>query len=392
MRQIMHWVPINGMRSEAFPLAGTGFMGLGAAAPYSYSASDKVVGYDRAIGQRGVVLHVQKIVRVRGAYVRRTFEVPVESAPPELLNRSDVKRILHLISVRVDDAMIAREQKQVLAQVRDDLQKLEQDPLYIQLKKHYVQQLALALDPEEAMKLKQMLEHAERAVNEAVERIQQLQLPASHPLMQLIAQAKTAADRVEMAFRAQGMHGLGWAVTWPIAATVIGVALIGAVLIYMNTGHVIMATTEAALERAAKLPPGEREKFLSAVMNSATLKNLADKGSSGFGGMLPSWVWGVAAIVGIAILAPAVKSLMPAKNPARRWRSASEVQTLLLPRDLYNVAQAKAWARDHGYRTDKMDVTGHYIRLRQAAPSQFRDFRTIPFGMSGIKAVIGPRG
>ena len=66
-----------------------------------------------------------------------------------------------------------------------------------------------------------------------------------------------------------------------------------------------------------------------------------------------------------------------------------KVQSLLFPRDKFTTAQAKAWAKKHGYKHGKVDVTAHYIRMRQRDPSDFKTERTIPLGDSGVKAVVG---
>jgi hypothetical protein len=70
----------------------------------------------------------------------------------------------------------------------------------------------------------------------------------------------------------------------------------------------------------------------------------------------------------------------------------TDVQTLLFPRDRFNTANAaKIWAREHGFKAPKVDTTDQYFRLRQESPESFirRTFRTIEFGDSGIKAVVG---
>lgn len=76
------------------------------------------------------------------------------------------------------------------------------------------------------------------------------------------------------------------------------------------------------------------------------------------------------------------------ENPTSR-RSRSQVQSLLFARDEYTVAQAKRWAAEHGYKHGKVDVTDEYVRLRQASPDAFSRLRTVSFGHSGIKAVVG---
>lgn len=72
-------------------------------------------------------------------------------------------------------------------------------------------------------------------------------------------------------------------------------------------------------------------------------------------------------------------------------RPPTTVQTLLLPRSKFTPTEALDWARSHGYRATKTDVTAQYIRIRQKPPSEFKSgsLRTIPFGDSGIRAVVG---
>lgn len=72
-------------------------------------------------------------------------------------------------------------------------------------------------------------------------------------------------------------------------------------------------------------------------------------------------------------------------NPAD-W-PASSVQSLLFDVDVFSVARARSWARDHGFRHGTVDTTAHYHRIRQFDPDG-RPCRTIIFGDSGIKAVV----
>lgn len=78
----------------------------------------------------------------------------------------------------------------------------------------------------------------------------------------------------------------------------------------------------------------------------------------------------------------------PAK--AGRWPHASEVQSLLFSRNAFTPHQARAWARRHDFGSRKVDVTEAHVRIRQADPSQFSDFRTITL-TDGVQAVVGPR-
>jgi len=75
-----------------------------------------------------------------------------------------------------------------------------------------------------------------------------------------------------------------------------------------------------------------------------------------------------------------------------RWPEGTpgtQVQTLLLDKDVFTKKQAKAWARNHNFRYGKVDETASYYRLRQGDPTAFRKdtFRTIDF-RPGVKAVV----
>jgi hypothetical protein len=71
------------------------------------------------------------------------------------------------------------------------------------------------------------------------------------------------------------------------------------------------------------------------------------------------------------------------ENPVRR---AMRIQSLLFSRNKYTPSSAKRWARSHGYKTGKVDVTDRFIRLRQLAPGRFKTLRTFTLG-KGIRAV-----
>jgi hypothetical protein len=64
------------------------------------------------------------------------------------------------------------------------------------------------------------------------------------------------------------------------------------------------------------------------------------------------------------------------------------VQSVLIPRSRYSESEARAWLKEHGYRSGKIDVTDKYYRFRQAEPGLFSRMRTK--GVSGgIKLIIG---
>ena len=50
--------------------------------------------------------------------------------------------------------------------------------------------------------------------------------------------------------------------------------------------------------------------------------------------------------------------------------------------------RARKWAEAHGYKATKVDVTPSEYRLRQHAPKKACGYRSVPFGQSGIRAVM----
>lgn len=76
------------------------------------------------------------------------------------------------------------------------------------------------------------------------------------------------------------------------------------------------------------------------------------------------------------------------RKKKRRCKQSMKIQSVLLPRDKYNQRTAKKWLREHGFAAD-LDIKKNTFRARQHDPSEFENFRVIPFGSSGIKAVVG---
>jgi len=77
-----------------------------------------------------------------------------------------------------------------------------------------------------------------------------------------------------------------------------------------------------------------------------------------------------------------------------------EVQTLIFPKTKWdNVATCKTWAKEHDFRTDKVDESDSSWRFRQANPDDFTRLRTIcinpgrttPMDDCKVKAVGGPK-
>jgi uncharacterized protein YjbI with pentapeptide repeats len=72
------------------------------------------------------------------------------------------------------------------------------------------------------------------------------------------------------------------------------------------------------------------------------------------------------------------------------WDASTKVQSLQFDKDLFTADEAKAWARQHGFRYGNVDLgQGNWLRLRQADPEHFRPstFRVISF-RDGVQAVI----
>ncbi len=69
--------------------------------------------------------------------------------------------------------------------------------------------------------------------------------------------------------------------------------------------------------------------------------------------------------------------------------TGSRAQTLLFPTSRFTVAEAKAWARKHDWRSDDVDVKPEFIHLRQEDPRVFSRIRTVHFGGRGVQARVG---
>ena len=70
----------------------------------------------------------------------------------------------------------------------------------------------------------------------------------------------------------------------------------------------------------------------------------------------------------------------------------SSVQSVLLSRNRFKTrASARKYAREHGFKSSKIDVTERYYRFRQANPRspRFKRFRTISRKGGDMKLIIG---
>jgi len=74
--------------------------------------------------------------------------------------------------------------------------------------------------------------------------------------------------------------------------------------------------------------------------------------------------------------------------PVETPRKSMRPQSLLFSRSAgWTPSKAKEWAKSHGYKHGKADVTEQYVRIRQFNPKGSAVSRTIPFGR-GIRAVV----
>lgn len=78
----------------------------------------------------------------------------------------------------------------------------------------------------------------------------------------------------------------------------------------------------------------------------------------------------------------------------KRFSRSTNLQTLLFPKSLYSAAEAKAWAKAHGFHYASVEGKGRSERwhVRQHSPSMYREgtFRTILIsGQDGVEGVVG---
>ena len=91
------------------------------------------------------------------------------------------------------------------------------------------------------------------------------------------------------------------------------------------------------------------------------------------------------------------KAKAPKANKATkapyRLKPSMAVQTLIFPKPKFTKDAAVSWAQEHDFKASKVDETGQSFRLRQSPPGRSgpKTFRTIPFGESGIKAVVAKK-
>jgi len=76
----------------------------------------------------------------------------------------------------------------------------------------------------------------------------------------------------------------------------------------------------------------------------------------------------------------------------KKFKSSTEVQSLLFDKSKWSITAAKRWLSSHKHKASKAESSGDYHRFRQRPPFQFKagTFKTITLGRAsnGIKAVI----
>lgn len=95
---------------------------------------------------------------------------------------------------------------------------------------------------------------------------------------------------------------------------------------------------------------------------------------------------------------PKVEALPPAPQGPRKAdveaklskQETTEVQTLVFSKESFTRARAVSWAKEHDFRSDKVDETSTSFRLRQREPDAFQEgsFRIISL-TTGVQAVVG---
>lgn len=78
----------------------------------------------------------------------------------------------------------------------------------------------------------------------------------------------------------------------------------------------------------------------------------------------------------------------PEKPKGVSERPPMNVQSVLVPAS-WKAETALAWVEDHGFSAKKVDTTARFYRFRQQDPGKFKVLRTVSFGDSGVKAVVG---
>lgn len=69
-------------------------------------------------------------------------------------------------------------------------------------------------------------------------------------------------------------------------------------------------------------------------------------------------------------------------------KKRSRVQSLLLSKEMFSLAQARRWLKEHNFKVPQPDSRGQYWRFRQEDPQKFSQIRTVDF-RPGVRATVG---
>lgn len=62
------------------------------------------------------------------------------------------------------------------------------------------------------------------------------------------------------------------------------------------------------------------------------------------------------------------------------------LQTILVPKSKFSLAEAVAWVRDHRHSHHKVDISGNYYRFRQHTPAHHGRYYTVTL-KNGVELV-----
>ena len=66
----------------------------------------------------------------------------------------------------------------------------------------------------------------------------------------------------------------------------------------------------------------------------------------------------------------------------------SVIQSVIFNKAKWNIADAKAWLKDHDYKSPKVDETEQFLRFRQTRPLKKYNYSTKKLGKTGIELII----
>jgi hypothetical protein len=66
----------------------------------------------------------------------------------------------------------------------------------------------------------------------------------------------------------------------------------------------------------------------------------------------------------------------------------SVIQSVIFNKDKWNIKDAKAWLKDHDYKSPKVDETENFFRFRQTRPLKKFNYATKKLGKTGIELII----